>query len=130
MLVLSSTTDKLVIILEGVTSTNKLQFVCSWRDITTIAYTPGRSVGESGSTIDVDMVASPAASTQRVIDFINIFNADTDPETVILKYDDNATQYVLGSWPLEVGERLEYTDHSGFLVLAADGSLKTSTVTP
>lgn len=115
MIVLSETTDKIQVVLGGSVSTNEAQCVASWRDITTTrTYTAGRSVANTNGTTDVDLIASPATSTQRVIDFLSVYNNDTATITVTVKYDANGTDYILWKGTLAAGARLEYEDGKGW----------------
>jgi hypothetical protein len=129
MIILSQTSDKIQVILAGAVTTNQLQCVASWRDITgTPTYTPGRSVALTNDTTDVDFVASPAASTQRLIDYISIFNADTDTAVVTLKFDASGTDYILANQQIAPGETLYYFRETGFSVsgVAAGESFTTT----
>ena len=115
MIVLSQTTDKIQIVLSGAVATNEAQCVASWRDITaTRTYTAGRSVANTNGSTDVDLIASPATSTQRVIDFISVYNNDSASVTVTVKYDANGTDYILWKGALAAGARLEYEDGKGW----------------
>ncbi len=116
MIVLTETTDNLQAVLAGAITTNQLNCAASWRDITTSAYTPGRSVIDTNSTTDVNIVAAPAASTQRVIDYVSIYNADTVAAIVTVKIDANGTEYPLFKATLAAGETLEYVEGSGWSV--------------
>ena len=109
MIVLDSTTDNLQVVLNAAITTNQLQCVSSRRDITTTWYTPGRTVTNTNSTTDVNLVWSPAASTQRVIDTVSIYNNDTVVAYVTVKLDANGTERILTRVPLAAGERLEYS---------------------
>lgn len=121
MLILSSTTDILKVALGGAVATNQVRLVSSWRDITTTAFTPGRTTILTNGATAVNAVAAPAASTQRVIDFLNAYNLDTAPVTLTVSYDDNGTPYVLWSGSLGVGESLQYVDGIGWQRLTAAG---------
>jgi hypothetical protein len=74
----------------------------------------------------VNIVGSPAASTQRVVDFISIFNRDTVNATVTIKLDANGTEYILFKCTLAAGETLVYQEGVGFFVLANSGAVKQS----
>lgn len=124
MLILTNTTDAIEVVLSATVTVNQLPFYATWRDVTTTTYTPGRSAGTTNNTTDVDVVTGPAASTQRVIDFISVYNQDTTNKTVTLKFDDNGTERILLVATLGPAERIEYTDDSGFRVLANNGSVK------
>lgn len=126
MLILTETTDNLQVVLAGAITTNQLPCYATWRDITTSAYTPGRSATNTNSTTDVNLVAAPAASTQRVIDFISVYNNDTVSATVTIKLDANGTEYILQKVALGTGERLEYAEGVGFKVIGSNGAVKTA----
>ncbi len=116
MLILSQTTDNLQVVLAGAVTTNQLNCFASWRDVTTTDYTPGRSVINTNNTTDVDAVAGPAASTQRVVDFVSVYNADTAAAIVTVKFDANGTEYPIVKVTLAAGETLEYVEGSGWSV--------------
>lgn len=125
MIVLSSVSDKIQISLASSVTTNQVQCVACWRDITsTPTYTAGRSATNTNNTVDVDVVSSPAASTQRVIDFINVFNADTASTTASVKLSSSGLSYMLWKGSLEQGERLEYENGKGWTVSNASGVVK------
>lgn len=114
MIILTETTDNLQVVLGGAITTNQLQCVASWRDITTTAYTPGRTVTNTNSTTDVNIVPSPLASTQRVVDFFSIYNKDTVLANVTVKFDANGTEYILYKGDVPVGSTLVYQEGRGF----------------
>jgi len=97
MIILSNTTDNLQIVLGGTITTNQLNVVTSWRDITTTDYTAGRTVENTNNGTDVNIVPAPAASTQRVVDFIS-----------------NGTEYVIYKTVLGVGDTLRFIEGAGF----------------
>lgn len=125
MLILSQTTDKIQVVLAGAVATNQAQCVASWRDITaTPTYTAGRSVVNTNGSTDVDAIAAPAASTQRVIDYFGVYNADTASITITVKFDANGTDYILWKGNLATLERLEYENGKGWTVSDANGVMK------
>ncbi len=124
MLILQDTNDTLKVVLASAITTNQLPVIASWRDITATTYSPGQSNGATNSTTDVTLVGSPAASTQRVIDYVSIFNADTVAATVTVKLDDNSTQRTITKVTLDVGERLEYAEGKGWTAYAISGASK------
>lgn len=124
MLILSQTTDKIKVVLGAIVTTSQAQCVASWRDITaTPTYTAGRSAANTNSTTDVDLIAAPAASTQRVIDFISVYNNDTASVTLTVKYDASGTDYILYKGMLATGETCIYRDDAGWGKINAAGDL-------
>lgn len=126
MIILSETTDNLQVVLGQTVTTNQLQCFTSWRDRTATTFVAGRTVVNTNNTTDVNLATSPAASTQRVIDYINIFNRDTTNKTVTIKLDANGTEYILFQVTLAPSENLQYQEGQGFRVYASNGSIKTS----
>lgn len=126
MLILTATTDNLQAVLGGSVTANQLQCVASWRDVTTSAYTPGRTLALTNNTTDVNIVPAPASSTQRVVDYLSIYNADTASATVTVKLDANGTEYVLFRAIIGAGERIEYQEGLGFRVMNNLGAQKNS----
>ena len=126
MIILSETTDNLEVVLGGSVTTNQLRCMTSWRDRTSTTFIAGRTVTNTNNTTDVNLAAAPAASTQRVIDFISIYNEDTVNAVVTVKLDANGTQYTLCKVTLATTERLQYQEGVGFQVFASTGALKQS----
>lgn len=116
MLILTETTDNLQVVLDGAVTTNQLDCVSSWRDITTSAYTPGRTVAATNNTTDVNLVAAPASSTQRVIDYVSIYNCDTSNAVVTVKFDANGTERIIKKATLVPGGRMDFTDKHGWTI--------------
>lgn len=114
MIVLSETTDKIDVVLAGSVTTNQLRCFASWRDRTSTTFAAGRTPINTNNTTDVTIVAAPAASTQRIVDLINIYNADTVAQTVTVKVDVNGTEYELVKMLLNPGETLSYIEGAGW----------------
>lgn len=126
MIVLTQTTDAIQVILGGAVTTNQLNCLANYRDITTSAYTPGRTALNTNNTTAVAVVPSPAASTQRVVDFLSVFNIDTVNATVTVRFSDNGTFYTLFQAVLAPNEKLEYVEGQGFRAINTAGSIKTA----
>lgn len=126
MIILSETTDNLQIVLGGSVTTNQLQCMTSWRDRTSTTFVAGRTLAVTNNTTDVTLAAAPAASTQRVIDYISVYNNDTVNAVVTIKLDANGTEYTLFKVTLAATEKLEYQEGQGFKVIASSGAVKQS----
>jgi len=117
MIVLANTTDKVDVVLAGAVSTNQCQCIACWRDITaTPTYVAGRSLANTNDTTSVELISEPAASTQRVIDYVSVYNADTASVTVTLKYDDTTNEFTIFKGTLTTLQRLEYENGKGWTV--------------
>ena len=108
-MILDATTKKLEILLGSAVTSNQLTFQCEWVDVTSSASTPGTNGGLTNGASAVDLVGVPGASTQRIINGINIYNADTVAATVTVRFNDNATTRVLKISTLAVGDTLSWS---------------------
>ncbi len=126
MINLLNTTDKLEMALDA--ASTLCQSVVTYKDYTSSAISPSRLVIASNGTSQVDISGSPAASTQRVIDYISVYNDEASlSRTVTIRYNGNGTTYNLFKCTLAAGEKLEYTDANGWRVFASQtGAIKNS----
>lgn len=125
MIILSLTTDKLEVVCAEAHSTAP-QCFASWRDRTSTSFVAGRTVVNTNGTNAVTLIDSPAGSTQRVIDFFTVYNADNLNATVTVRLNANSTVYILFKATLAAGETLVYQEGVGFMVLANSGAVKHS----
>lgn len=123
MLILDATTKSLEIDLDGAVATTQLPFQANFVDVTTTAYTPGQNDGATNSTTAVTLVAAPAASTQRQVKLLTVYNADTASAIVTVQYNNNATLRTLVKITLAVGSTLVYTDGEGWRVITSAGQI-------
>lgn len=126
MIILSETTDNIQAVLGGTVAANQLRCYSSWRDRTSTTFVAGRTVVNTNDTNDVNIVPAPAASTQRVVDFISIYNLDTNAAIVTIKFDANGTEYVLFKTTISADERIEYAEGTGWKVYNNLGAVKQS----
>lgn len=124
MIVLDATTDNLEAVLGGTVTTNQPDYYVTYVDVTTTTYTPGESHGALNNTTDVIIAAAPAASTQRQVKFLSIFNRDTVSVTVTVKLDDGSNQRTLWRGVLAANEMAQYADGEGWFTLDSTGARK------
>lgn len=126
MIILDATNEKIQFFLGGAITTNKLHAFSAWSDKTSTTSTPGSTYAESNDTTDVDLVASPAASTQRVIIALGITNRDTAAATVTVQWTNGSTDIILTTVTLAVGDTLQYVKDSGWSAIDVNGKIKSS----
>jgi len=141
MLLLAATTDKLELV---TSATADIHVHISYidRNSTTLAASGGGKQNTAiTSAATTDILAAPASTTLRNIETINIRNAHaTNPNTVTVRYNQNATTFELFKATLAAGEALTYVEGIGWFVngaanpntaiaLAADQSNSTATAT-
>lgn len=122
-----TSTEKLQAVLAGAISTTQPQAVACFSDQTATAYSGGKQLTALNSTTDVDIVAAPAASAVRDVDYLSIYNRDTASVTVTVKYDVSGVDSVIITVTLLTLETLEYTHSGGWWTLDSQGRIKTST---
>jgi hypothetical protein len=124
MIILTTTSDKIQVDLDSNITTNQLQCYASYNDTSTTGITPGRNVVITNNTTAVDLVGSPASSTQRVIGYMSVYNKDTTSEVVTINQYVSSTSYPLYKTTLLPGEKLEYQQNEGFKTIGTDGSIR------
>lgn len=91
MIVLDTTTRKIQILVDATATTTESPVVASWEDLTTTTNLVGGSQIITTGATAVDAVAVPSASTQRVVKFMSVYNADTVAHSYTFRYNDNGT---------------------------------------
>lgn len=124
MIILSNTTDSLQVVLASAITTSQLKCYVAYRDTTATTITPNRAVANTNSTTPVTLLSAPAASQQKIVDYLSIYNSDTANAVVNVYINSNSTTYKLTETTLGPGEKLEFQEGQGFRNLTADGSLK------
>jgi hypothetical protein len=128
MINLTNTTDTVQVVLAGNITASQLNCFASYRDTTTSSVTPGRNSANTNNTTAVNIVTAPSASTQRVVEYLSVYNTDTANATVTIRFNDNGTTYQLIVTTLSPGEKLEYEEGFGFACLDEFGALKNEAV--
>jgi hypothetical protein len=127
MIVLNSTTDKIQVV-NGVTASPELQIFSSWRDRTSTTFIAGNSQSITSGTTTVDAITGPAdSSTQRIIDYISIYNPDTNSTAnITIQLNSSSTNFTLFRGNLSPGDTLAFNEGNGFSTISGIGSVKTS----
>lgn len=125
MIRLTTTTQKLQIILAGAITTNQLPVSVAYSDDTGSAYTGGVQLALTNSATAVDICAAPlVVGYVRDIDYVNVQNADTAAATVTIRISDSGTLYTQFKVLLAVGDQLSYVHGIGWRVADSNGAFK------
>lgn len=125
-MILDATTKKLQVVLGGAITSAQLQVNVSWADTQNGAtFVPGSNSAVTNSATPVDIVAAPAASTQRQIKEVTIQNTDTAAATVTVQTVDGANTRKNIVVTIQVGETLFFAAGQ-WGVLATNGAIKGS----
>lgn len=117
---LSNTTEKIEIVLGGAITTNQLEWTASYQDITSagMVLPQSSSQGLTNNGTAVDMVAAPAASTNRQVVHITVYNDDTAAATVKIRKDVSGTKYIYVNQTLQAGDTLQWSREDGWRILS------------
>lgn len=127
-MLLDATTKKIQLVLTAAATSASMPVCVYYVDSTSTALpVSGSTLTNSNGTTAVDILAAPAASTQRKVNSLTVNNSDTAAKTVQIYLDSNGTDYLLYAATLQVGDVLGYTDTRGWYVNDSAGNLK---VTP
>ena len=125
-MILTTTTQKLQVFLAGAIATSNCPINVDYVDFTSTDTTPGMSPVNTNGVTTTDILAAPAASTQRKVNGVTLFNADTAAVVVTIQINDNTTLYPLVSaMTIPVGATLQYTDRRGWKVITNQGNFRT-----
>jgi hypothetical protein len=123
MISLTTTSQKLEVTTSAATAVDVL---VSYVDHTT----SGGVLGDQNTLITTatttDVLAAPAASTQRQVKMINIMNTGASANIITVKKDISATEYDIVTVSLAQNERLQYLDGRGWVAFANSGAVKNS----
>jgi hypothetical protein len=122
-MILNTTTKKIEVLLAAAPTT-ELSVTVDYVDFTSSDTVPGLALSLTNGTTPVDILASPASSTQRKVNGITICNRDVDFARVTVRLNDNSTTYDYTTISLPPGSTLQFTDTQGWLVIDAKGSIQ------
>jgi len=111
---LTTTNDKLQIVLSGAVTTNQLQCLTSYKIFTTSATTDGKLAVNTNNTTDVDLAGAPSSGEVYDIQNINIFNNDTVSATVTVKLDVSGTETILYKGVVGVNDVISWSGEGGW----------------
>lgn len=125
-MLLDATTKSIEITVEAAATTTESPVTVEYVDHTATTFAPASSDTVSNGTSVVTMVAAPAASTQRQVKEITIYNADTVNHTYTVKYNDNATKRTVVKVAVVPGQALIYRSDIGWVLtpVASAGQLQ------
>lgn len=123
MITLSATNHSVDVTMTA-TTTNPVEYVVAYADITLTTFTPigaNASISAAGPTT---LIAAPAASTQRQIKYLSIFNNDTVPNTQTIQFNAGGTRRTLFKATIQPGESIIYMNDLGWAVYNSIGAKK------
>jgi len=114
MILLNSTSDKLRLV---TAQAGDVRVHSAFADLASGAVTVGRLNTSISTATTTDIVASPAASTSRAVQFVNIWNdSTTDANKVTIQHTDGTTTVDLYSLSLPAQSGIVYVEGEGWTV--------------
>lgn len=112
---LTTTSDKLQIVLGGAITTNQLQCLTTYKIYTTTTTVDGKVAINTNNTTDVDLAGAPASGETYDIQNINVYNKDTVAQTVTIKLDVSGTETILYKGVVGVSDVISWTAEGGWM---------------
>lgn len=126
-MILDATNKSITVKLGEVIATTQLDVAADWEDITSTTFVAGATDTVTNSTTAVTAVASPAASTQRRVKELSVYNVDTIAHIVKVQLLNNATTRVRFSGSVPSGSTLLYAN--GVFSIVTPPTLTASSIT-
>lgn len=111
---LTTTNDKLQVVLISAVTTNQLQCLTTYKVYTSTTTVDGKLAVNTNSTTDVDLAGPPSSGETYDIQNINIYNNDTVAATVTIKLDVSGTETILYKGVVGVGDVISWTGEGGW----------------
>ena len=111
---LTTTNDKLQIVLGGAVTTNQLQCLTTYKVYTSTTTADGKVAINTNNTTDVDLAGAPGSGETYDIQNINVYNGDTVSATVTIKLDVSGTETVLYKGVVGVGDVISWSAEGGW----------------
>ena len=111
---LTTTNDKIQIVLGGSVTTSQLHCLCTYKVYTTTTTTDGKVAVNTNNNTDVDLAGAPSSGETYDIQNINVYNADTVSQTVTIKLDVSGTETILYKGVVGVGDVISWTAEGGW----------------
>lgn len=112
--------DTLNIDLLSAITTNELQTLISYRDISSTGYSAGRQADLTDGTTKTDILDTPSLTDERVVDFISVSNTDVKAHTVTIAFNDGSSDTRLWTGVLAQDELLTYVEGAGWSVVGSE----------
>ena len=119
-LILDSTGASIQVAMSGAAATTNPTYTVAYADNNGTAFTEGANRGALNGSTDVTVVANPASGYRRIVKDMTIYNGDTAPVTIFIKYDVSATQRTIAKIVMAVGDSWNFSG-----IYDSNGQLKT-----
>ena len=113
------------VVLAGIVATSQSPITVDYVEFSSASATPAFNAATTNSTAIVTALSAPAAGSQRKVNNLTIFNADTASILVTVQFDQSGSKYeMLKGMTVRAGDSLQYTDKNGWNVIDSTGVLQ------
>lgn len=120
----SSPAKKITTRLGEAANTKQPYFLAEYADHTSTTFVEGGADGWFNDVASVDVIAVPAAATQRVCRSVIVHNADVIPHTVFIEHDNASDKGIICNGTLAAGATLYFRDGLPAVTFAGPGNLE------
>lgn len=125
MILLTSTTDELLIVTGAAVNTINVQ--ATFVDLDGLNLTPNRKNTLITTATTTVVVPSPPASTQRALKNLCVYNSSASPCDVTIQHTDGTTDVDIFNYTMATDESIYWSEGRGFYVVDALGNTKVTT---
>jgi hypothetical protein len=127
-MILASTSALISVTTGSAVSTISIQ--ASWVDLNGSTITPGDLNTQMATATTTTVIASPAASTQRRVKFLSIYNSSASSCKITVNHNDGTTLIPVFEITLQSGYTIQYNNEgNGFVVYDASGNIQQAVTT-
>lgn len=130
LIILNSTAKSITARIEAAHTTTAPSFVSAYADATASAFTEGGNNGVLNGTTEVEIVAAPAASTNRIVSEITVYNNDTVAHTLYISLLVTATYTIIRKVAIGVGGTYSFSADAFTFDMASAIQQATAKTTP
>ena len=125
-MILSDTTQTIQISKGAASNTSDPEVYVTYVDVTTTTFVLGMqwTFLSAGADVDETVVSAPAASTQRQIKYMTVYNTDDVTQTFTVQHDLSGTDFVIARLVLLSTEMAEFVWDSGWTIHDPSGGVR------
>lgn len=120
-------TQSLEFVLQEAITSVALAFVANYGEVLISDFSLNSiasSDGQSNNTTAVTLISAPSSGFLRQVKYVSVQNTDSAAHTVVIRFNDNGTIRIIGSWFIKISDTLIYVDGRGWYVLDASGKIR------
>ncbi len=122
-IILNATTKSIEALLAGAVTATQPDFTSHYADANGSTFVEGEQDGTLNSTTPVTIISAPGSGVRRLVSDISIYNADSSPVTLTVRYNNNGTYRIIYKGTIPVGGHWILSEGTGFYTPPATTAL-------